>query len=317
MAKEKVKFFAETLGLHPFGIRIKQTMIALTGEEDLPRTKFGLSSLLHLHPTISLPLWFGRERVKSKVIISGLFNHTQTPIEDGWSVKKTQAKDFRGKDLTYDSHNGTDLAVPIGTEVLAPAPGEVVILRSEFNRGGLKMVIDHGNGLISCMAHLARAVVEVGDIVKRGQQIAISGYSGLDGFITCPWGIPHVHYNTWFNGEPVDPFAVDGERSLWRAGKTPKPYVGDGHQEFTPSSYDSEKVDMAIDGCITEKVRRRLSSIIDLRIKAVETIMEMNYYPTRFPSRVNIYGPKYECLPLLDLPFSKEKFDDIVFMDNI
>ena len=83
--------------------------------------------------------------------------------------------DFRGRDLTYDSHNGTDFAVPVGTKVLAAAGGEVVRIVSEFNRGGLKIFIDHGGGLMTTSAHLARPLVKVGQIVARGEAIALSG----------------------------------------------------------------------------------------------------------------------------------------------
>ena len=71
-------------------------------------------------------------------------------------MKKTQVADFRGRDLTYDSHNGTDFAIPVGTRVLTAAAGRVVRQVSEFNRGGLKLFVDHGQGLMTCYAHLAR-----------------------------------------------------------------------------------------------------------------------------------------------------------------
>jgi hypothetical protein len=51
-------------------------------------------------------------------------------------------RDFRGGTLTYDSHNGTDFAVPPGTIVVAAAPGRVLRASSEFNRGGLKVFVD-------------------------------------------------------------------------------------------------------------------------------------------------------------------------------
>ena len=57
----------------------------------------------------------------------------------------------------------------------------------------------------------ARALVRPGDRVGRGETIAISGYSGLDGVVTFPWGTPHVHFNVWLDGLYVDPFAAPGE----------------------------------------------------------------------------------------------------------
>ena len=314
----KLKFFSETLGLSPLPVRLQQAKIALLGEEDVPRSKFGLSSLKHLHPKVAIPLWMGKKLVPGKVILSNLFNHTQTPIEEGWSVKKTQVKDFRGKDLTYNSHNGTDLSVPVGSTLLASAPGEVVCIKSEFHRGGLKIFIDHGHGIMTCSVHLARALVKVGDTVKRAQPIAITGYSGLDGAVTFPFGIPHVHFNTWHNGEPVDPFAYGGQASLWKSGNLPLPFdQASASENFAPSVYVESKVAEAIASCKTASVRERLSSIKDLKHRAAETIIEMNYYPTRFTKRVNVYDKSYPRKPLLDLPFSKEEFDGVVFMDEM
>lgn len=319
---EKVKFFAETLGFSPVGLRLKQAMKAIFGEEDVPRTKFGLSSLSQLHPSIAFPLWRGKHIVDKKVILSNLFNHTPTPIEDGWSVQKTQASDYRGKDLTYNSHNGTDLAVPIGTTLLTAAPGEIVMIKNEFNRGGLKIFIDHGKGVMTCSVHLARALVKVGDIVKRGQPIAITGYSGLDGMITCPFGVPHVHYNVWHNGIPVCPFGVDGETTLWRnAGKdgtNPIPFQdNDENEEFEPSQINEQHLKKVIASCKTQWVRDSINKIEDIRYRAFETIFNMNYYPTRFSERVNIYDTDFTREHVLDLPFYAAEYDGVILMDEI
>lgn len=318
MENIKVDFFGETLGLRPIGLRLKQASIALFGEEDVPRTKWGLSSLSQLKPKVGLPLWRGQMLVDKKVILSNLYNLTQTPVEEGWSVQKTQVKDFRGKDLTYNSHNGTDLAIPIGTIHLAAASGEVVIVKSEFNRGGLKIMIDHGRGLSTVSVHLARALVKVGDFVKRGQPIAITGYSGLDGFITCPWGIPHVHYNTWHNSMPADPFGHGELQSLWRHGNSPKPTQSeDKIEDFSPSVINEDHLAKVIEACKTQSVKDYLLSIEHVRYRAFETMMNMNYYPTRFPMKLNLYDQDYPREGVLDLPFNASEFDGVVFMDEL
>ena len=59
--------------------------------------------------------------------------------------------------------------------------------------------------------------------MRRAQPVAISGYSGLDGFTTFPFGAPHVHFNVWLDGEYVDPFAITGETALWCNGNWPTP----------------------------------------------------------------------------------------------
>lgn len=321
----RIKFWGETVGLHPFKLRMRQAKIAIKGEEDVPSSQYDLSSLKQLRPDLAFSLWRGKQKVKKKVIISNLFNHSQTPIEEGWSVKKSQTRDFRGRNLTYDSHNGTDYAVPIGTTLLAAAPGKVIRVISEFNRGGLKVYIDHGQGLITCCAHLARSKVREGDIVKRAQPIAVTGYSGLDSLITFPFGIPHTHCNVWLNGEPVDPFPYEDENgkhvSLYRAGETPLPYESDhgsvGDHEFTESTFNEAAVNAVLEACLTESVRDKLNAHADLYQRANHTICEKNYYPTRFPVTPNMYDDEYPRMPMLDLPFYPDVFDGIVFSDDI
>jgi len=307
----------ESWGVRPFGDALRQAGIALLGAEDVPASKTGESSLSLLDPRLGIPLWSGRAPVPRKVILSNLFNHTQTPIEAGWSTLRTQVRDFRGRGQTYDSHNGTDLCIPRGTVVVAAASGQVVRIFREFNRGGLKLLLDHGAGLMTCSVHLARTLVGEGELVARGQPVAVSGYSGLDGFATFPWGIPHVHYNTWLNGEPVDPFATDGEVSLWRGGG-PTPIADQAEDpDFSVSAYDPEAVDALIDSCITASVRERLRTIQPLWRRAAYAISERNYYPTRFPQPIPVYAERHPRAERLDMPFLARDFDGYVFQDEI
>lgn len=310
---------AEALGLRPARERYRQALVALRGEEDVPPSRFGISSLSQLRPRIALPLWLGREVVVRRAIVTNLFNHRQTPIEDGWSVLRTQVLDFRGHALTYDSHNGTDFSIPVGTAVVAAAAGEVVRVVSEFNRGGLKIFIDHGDGLMTNCAHLARALVSEGQRVGRGEPIAVSGYSGLDGFVTFPLGTPHVHFNTWLDGEPIDPFPHEGKASMWQAGALPKPAPSESVGEDGPgaSRYSPERVSDLVSSCRTEGRRRALEASEPLSARAAHAIIESNYYPTRFAHRVNPYAQTHARGPRLDLPFSADRFDGVVFADEI
>jgi murein DD-endopeptidase len=261
-------------------------------------------------------MWRGKIHLPRTIIISNLFNRTPTPTEEGWSVQKTKTHDFRGRKLTYNSHNGTDFAIPVGTTVQTAAAGKVVAILSQLNRGGLKIFIDHGQGLMNCYAHLARALVNVGDVIDRGAPIALSGYSGIDGMITYPFGIPHVHFNVWLNSVPIDPFAMGNEVSIWQAGKLPES-PKDNTSQYTPSAYDATKVALAINRCKTPFVKERLSSISDIATRAVHTIIEQNYYPTRFVQHTNVYANDYPRQAMLDLPFSSVDFDGLVFLDDL
>ena len=304
----------ETFGLAPLPVRAREAWLALRGDAGVPATRFGLSSLGILHPALSLRTWLGLRRGDRRVPISCLYNHTPTPLADGWSVRKTQVRDFRGGRLTYDSHNGTDFAVPVGTVVVAAAPGVVQRISSEFNRGGLKVFIDHGRGLITTSNHLARPLVEVGQRVTRGQPIALSGYSGLDAVVAFPWSVPHVHFNVWLDGEYVDPFAAGDEPPLWLHGNQPRPAAaGLAEPPVTPTAWDPAAIAGAIDRCSDLATRQALGRERDLGRRAMDLLFVRNYYPTRFDGRPPVYPEAHPRQPWLTLPFRAADCAGITF----
>jgi murein DD-endopeptidase MepM/ murein hydrolase activator NlpD len=83
-------------------------------------------------------------------------------------------------------HAGTDFLSPAGTPVKAPNSGRVVVARDLFFSGNT-VVIDHGLGLISLLAHLSRIDVREGELVERG---AVVGLVGATGRVTGP----HLHW---------------------------------------------------------------------------------------------------------------------------
>jgi murein DD-endopeptidase len=160
--------------------------------------------------------------------------------------------------------------------------------------------------------------VREGQTVARGEPIALSGYSGLDALVTFPFGTPHVHFNTWLDGEPVDPFPHEGQASLWRAGDLPRPMREPVAEErFEPSDYSEAGVAAAIAACKTASSRRELAAAEPLSARAGRLLVEMNYYPTRFPERPFIYTQRHARTPRLDLPFPADAFDGVVFVDDL
>lgn len=307
------------MGLSPVRERARQALIALRGTSDVPPSRFDLSSLRLLSPRLSIPLWLGRYAVHRQVVVTNLFNHRQTPIELGWSVRRTQVEDFRGRGQTYDSHNGTDFCVPRGTPMLAPASGRVVRVVSEFHRGGLKLAIDHGEGLLTSSAHLARVLVREGELVRRGQEVAVTGYSGLDSLVSFPWGVPHIHFNVWLDGEPIDPFARlahPEEASLFVNG-TPTPQRASAADAHEDSAYDPTRLEAVIAGCLTPEVSERLRGVDPLSLRGGHVVFERSYYPTRFADRGSVFTETHARAPRLHLPFSAADFDGIVFADEL
>jgi murein DD-endopeptidase MepM/ murein hydrolase activator NlpD len=97
-------------------------------------------------------------------------------------------------------HYGLDFAVPTGTPMLAAASGRVTLAAS-FHFFGDLVVIDHGHGVNTLYAHLSRIDVEEGQMVGRGERIALSGATGR---VTGP----HLHfslswYQVWLDPQPV------------------------------------------------------------------------------------------------------------------
>jgi murein DD-endopeptidase MepM/ murein hydrolase activator NlpD len=94
-------------------------------------------------------------------------------------------------------HEGMDLSAPMGTEIEAPAAG-VVTQVSWVEGYGNMLTIDHGYGLVTRYAHCSKILVVRGQRVKRGQLVAKVGNTGLSTG-------PHLHYEVWVNGRPVNP----------------------------------------------------------------------------------------------------------------
>ena len=97
-------------------------------------------------------------------------------------------------------HGGGDFLSGAGTPVLAPNAGRIVLARDLYFSGNT-VVIDHGLGMFSLLAHLSETDVHDGDLVKNGQVI---GKVGATGRVTGP----HLHWAVRANGARIDPLSV-------------------------------------------------------------------------------------------------------------
>ncbi|WP_233353559.1 M23 family metallopeptidase [Hellea balneolensis] len=75
-------------------------------------------------------------------------------------------------------HYGVDLAAPVGTPIYAPADGIVSLADDDLYFEGAMVLLDHGQGLISMYLHTDEILVEPGQAVKQGEQIATVGSKG-------------------------------------------------------------------------------------------------------------------------------------------
>jgi murein DD-endopeptidase MepM/ murein hydrolase activator NlpD len=94
-------------------------------------------------------------------------------------------------------HEGVDIAMPVGTDIYAAEKGKVSRSGSATGYGNM-IEIDHGNGKTTRYAHLKSMNVAVGDMVEKGQKIALSGNSGDSTG-------PHLHFEERENGQATRP----------------------------------------------------------------------------------------------------------------
>jgi len=94
-------------------------------------------------------------------------------------------------------HGGIDLAVPLGTPVLAARDG-VVVKAGWGGAYGNVVFLEHENGVQTRYAHLSRISVRVAEVMRQGD---IVGFSGSTGASTGP----HLHFELRLGGTAIDP----------------------------------------------------------------------------------------------------------------
>lgn len=105
-------------------------------------------------------------------------------------------RSFNGSPYEY-YHSGLDFCGGVGTEIHAPAAGEVVFAGPLVVRGDAT-VINHGWGVYTAYAHQSEIFVETGQEITPGQLIGLGGATGR---VTGP----HLHWEVWVGGVAVDP----------------------------------------------------------------------------------------------------------------
>lgn len=127
-----------------------------------------------------------------------------TPVTEGFvgSGFGSRLDPFSGQ---MSMHAGLDFAAPVGTPIMAAAGG--VVSAAEYNPAyGNMVVIDHGNGLQTLYAHASKLEVRLGEIVRKGQQVARVGSTGRSTG-------SHLHFEVHVNGVPQNPARFLGRQS--------------------------------------------------------------------------------------------------------
>ena len=148
----------------------------------------------------------GRELLREEVVMEAVAKI----VERGTKIPPTYIKPISGGRLSSgfgrrsaptkgasSYHKGIDWATPTGTAVYASCGGTVS--KAGWGSGyGYVVYIEHEDGRQTRYGHLSKVLVSVGQKVKQGERIALSGNTG----VTTG---PHVHFEILINGVQVDP----------------------------------------------------------------------------------------------------------------
>jgi len=97
-----------------------------------------------------------------------------------------------------EQHYAVDIAVKMDEPVRTTLSGHVVFA-SYTPETGYVVIVQHGNNLLSVYKHCASIIKKVGSFVRGGEVIAFAGDTG-----ELSTG-PHLHFELWYNGNPVNP----------------------------------------------------------------------------------------------------------------
>ncbi len=128
-----------------------------------------------------------------KVAISFLENFpSQLPLQGYVTQRLSLSSVYQRK-----NHYGIDIAAKEGEAILASASGYVVFAGWTYDMGNL-VILYHGNNYFTYYGHNQRNLVQTNDVIKRGDVIGLVGSTGVSSG-------PHLHFEIWKDGEPIDP----------------------------------------------------------------------------------------------------------------
>jgi murein DD-endopeptidase MepM/ murein hydrolase activator NlpD len=104
----------------------------------------------------------------------------------------------RGFGSDHGRHLAMDITAPVGTKVHAAEQGIVGYADDGVKGYGKLMMIVHPGGWVTLYAHLSRFKAKPGQLISRGQVVALTGNTGISKG-------PHLHTALLVDGTPVDP----------------------------------------------------------------------------------------------------------------
>jgi len=159
-------------------------------------------------------MMFNTRRLLSCILVTTLAAAAEPAATQGprfaWPLRGSITSPF-GPTRTRTHHAGIDIAGKAGDPIRAAADGRVVHI-ADNARYGLLVVVEHDGGYATWYAHASDLYVAKGDVVTRGQVLALVGESGNARGT-------HLHFEVRRNGRPVDPLPfLEASRIAGRSG---------------------------------------------------------------------------------------------------
>lgn len=128
---------------------------------------------------------------------------SRTPTEYLWISSPFNPHRLHPISKKIRPHNGVDLAALINTPIWAAADGKVIHKSSDTGFGNF-LIIDHGNHVKTCYAHLNKFHnnIQVGQTIRAFETIGYVGSTGISEG-------NHLHFEVHINDQPQDPLTVE------------------------------------------------------------------------------------------------------------
>jgi murein DD-endopeptidase MepM/ murein hydrolase activator NlpD len=163
-----------------------------------------------------IPLPFNKQgkTIKESRIIREAINTHSTDMKSDFNfikpVKGIISSQYGKRRYINDSprspHLALDIAAVLGTDVVAPEKGRVILI-GNFFYAGKYMIIDHGHGLLTSYSHLSMIDVNENQFIEKGQKV---GEVGSTGRVTGP----HLHWTVYLNKIRINPESIIQENFL-------------------------------------------------------------------------------------------------------
>ena len=168
------------------------------------------------------------------------------------------------------AHKGIDIDLFTGDKVVAMLAGKVRYVKWHYGHGNV-VVVRHRNGLETVYAHLSKQLVEVNDLVKKGQVI---GKGGVSGHVTGS----HLHLEVRYQGACLNPeyfFDFGSENKI----KAPNIWV---NKKWSQAYTQSSKQTAAMHLCTTyEEALKELQETAPLtvshKVKRGDTLSSISH----------------------------------------